>query len=328
MAKPDIWMPLYIGDYLGDTMQLTTEQHGAYLLLIMAYWKNGGALPAVDQQLAATCKMTADAWSNAKAMLEYFFDVNDAPGYWTHNRIEAEMDSAGKNKEKRVVRAQKAAVARWGGNAPSNAPSNAQAMLDECPSPSPSPSLKDKDQKTCSTTSVDHVDFSVFWKLYPKKVGKAQAVKAWGKIKPDMLLFADIEQALQRAKLSPDWIKNAGQFIPHPSAWLNGRRWEDEPDDLGELPYSEIAAIYNQECGRVFKSCEAMTAERMQLIRDLVSQEVAGKRRFIDGGLDYWRKFFAVAAQSKNWAGENRSGFVADFDYVVRNATAVFEAVK
>lgn len=147
MAKADIWMPLYIGDYLADTMHLTTEQHGAYLLLIMAYWKNGGALSSDDSRLAATCRLSLDAWSMHKHTLASFFDTWSDPNLWILIRAEKEMEKAGNNQEKRTLRAQKAAAARWGGDAPSNAPSNApsiqQALLNECPSPSPS----NKDQK-------------------------------------------------------------------------------------------------------------------------------------------------------------------------------------
>jgi uncharacterized protein YdaU (DUF1376 family) len=134
--KADIWMPLYIGDYLADTARLTTEQHGAYLLLIMDYWRSG-KLPDNDQVLAQICKLSPDAWSNAKAMLKQYFDIDE--GFWIHKRIESEIAEAKENKDKRHERALKGAKARWN-NASSNATSTPQAMLIDCPLPSPSPS--------------------------------------------------------------------------------------------------------------------------------------------------------------------------------------------
>lgn len=129
-------MPLYIGDYLADTARLTTEQHGAYLLLLMDYWRSG-KLPDNDQILAQICKLSPDAWSNAKAMLMQYFSIEQ--GYWVHKRVEQEMLDAVENKDKKHERAVKAADARWK-KARENATSNANAMLEECPSPSPSPS--------------------------------------------------------------------------------------------------------------------------------------------------------------------------------------------
>ncbi|WP_258035060.1 hypothetical protein [Pseudomonas putida] len=72
------------------------------------------------------------------------------------------------------------------------------------------------------------VEFDRFWKLYPRKVGKAKAEKAWTKLKVDTSLFARIGTALAAWSKSHDWTKDGGQFIPHAATWLNGKRWEDE----------------------------------------------------------------------------------------------------
>nr|WP_249121959.1 hypothetical protein [Pseudomonas juntendi] len=72
------------------------------------------------------------------------------------------------------------------------------------------------------------VDFDRFWKLYPRKVGKAKAEKAWLKLKVGEDLFDLIGAALAAWSKSHDWTKDGGQFIPHAATWLNGKRWEDE----------------------------------------------------------------------------------------------------
>ncbi|WP_240619948.1 hypothetical protein [Pseudomonas qingdaonensis] len=69
--------------------------------------------------------------------------------------------------------------------------------------------------------------FEQFWKLYPRKVGKDKAEKAWARIKPAQALFDEIIAALAKHSTSHDWTKDNGQFIPHASTWLNGKRWRD-----------------------------------------------------------------------------------------------------
>lgn len=115
VLKADIWMPLYIGDYLADTMHLTTEQHGAYLLLLMAYWRRGKALPACDKKLAAIAGLSIDAWSIAQAEIKEFFDTDSDPALWVHKRVEKELSAATEKKTRATEKARAAAESRWRG---------------------------------------------------------------------------------------------------------------------------------------------------------------------------------------------------------------------
>lgn len=132
------WMPFYIGDYLGDTQRLTTEQHGAYLLLILDYWRNGPA-PDDDAVLQQITKLDSKGWKRCRPAISRLFKIVD--GEWKHKRIDAELVKAKANAERRSEKASKAAQARWGDcptDAASNARSMPQAMLGECPPQSPS----------------------------------------------------------------------------------------------------------------------------------------------------------------------------------------------
>ena len=79
------YMPLYVGDYLGDTSHLSTIEHGAYMLLLMHYWRHGG-LPADDCRLAQIARMTDQEWRSAKVVIARFFSRK-----WKHKRVEAEL---------------------------------------------------------------------------------------------------------------------------------------------------------------------------------------------------------------------------------------------
>jgi len=75
--------------------------------------------------------------------------------------------------------------------------------------------------------------FNQFWSAYPRKIGKGAAEKSWSKIKMDDALFKAVLDAVESQKKSNQWKRDNGQYIPHPSTWLNQKRWEDELDGLG-----------------------------------------------------------------------------------------------
>lgn len=87
-----------------------------------------------------------------------------------------------------------------------------------------------------SQTKIDDVKqqkFDEFWKVYPRKVGKLAAKKAWGRIKPAPGLYDKILLAVEQQKKNLQWQRDNGQYIPHPSTWLNQGRWDDEPLKVG-----------------------------------------------------------------------------------------------
>ena len=126
--RPDSFMPLWIGDYLADTMHLTRDQHGGYLMLIMAYWRKGCALEDNDDALASISRCSSIEWASIRPVLAKFFTVEG--GLWKHGRVEEELQKAAEKYAAKVERAKAGAAARWG----KNASSNAQASDKQCSS--------------------------------------------------------------------------------------------------------------------------------------------------------------------------------------------------
>jgi len=69
--------------------------------------------------------------------------------------------------------------------------------------------------------------FEDFWQAYPRRIGKGTARAAFAKA----LTLSDAETIVSAARFYASFCKETGieqQYIPHPSTWLNGERWEDD----------------------------------------------------------------------------------------------------
>lgn len=83
------YMQLYIADYLADTMHLSAEEHGAYLLLMFNYWQTGKPIP--KNRLAKIARLTNERWADVEPSLQEFFCDNGEE--WVHLLIEEDLAS-------------------------------------------------------------------------------------------------------------------------------------------------------------------------------------------------------------------------------------------
>ncbi|TGW05023.1 DUF1376 domain-containing protein, partial [Mesorhizobium sp. M2D.F.Ca.ET.145.01.1.1] len=117
------FMQLYVSDFVGDTLQLSTEQIGAYMLLLMAMWNAGGSLPDDDARLARVARLPLKRWRAISAELLAFFEREG--GEIGHGRLTKELRKARLKSEARA-----AAGARGGAATALKAKAHARANAD------------------------------------------------------------------------------------------------------------------------------------------------------------------------------------------------------
>jgi uncharacterized protein YdaU (DUF1376 family) len=244
MSQP--WFPFYVGDYVRDTARLTTEGHGAYLLLMLDYWANG-APPDDDETLASIARLSPEAWLRLRQKLAPFFQITD--GKWLHKRIEKEREIAEEKHQKRVN------AGKAGGEAKAKnqqSSSNASPELPALPyqsQPQPQPlkeALSRSKDRPVSAPDPDQIDleeaiaaksarkpsrFDEFWQAYPRRDGPNPRKPAESRfntlvktgLDPEMLIAEAKKLAVEEGKRG-----NVGtRFIPQAATWLNQQRWSD-----------------------------------------------------------------------------------------------------
>ena len=68
------------------------------------------------------------------------------------------------------------------------------------------------------------VSFDTFWLLYPRHIAKKYARQCFERLSSAQQMDAIAGIAAWR----PHYLKKDPEYLPHPSSWLNGERWEDE----------------------------------------------------------------------------------------------------
>lgn len=244
------YYPFYVGDYGRDTAHLTLAEHGAYVLLLNHQYSTEKPIQRDLAALERLCRATTPEEKSAVAsVVDQFFP--ECSGGRMNRRAERQIPE----EQRRIAKARE--NGRLGGrpNKPSGIPSglatetqrDTQRQSSPSPSPSPSPTpypelpsstpLKLKEEKLSrakSSASAPDGDFLAFWESYPRKVGKAAALKVWGKLNGHSVPIDQMLKAVQQQKAWPQWQEDGGRFIPHPATWLNEGRWEDKPTEVAQ----------------------------------------------------------------------------------------------
>ena len=142
LDDPDVWMPLYIGDWDSKTRHLSCEQDGAYFRLIRHYWKTG-PIPDDDAQLARIAGLEIRRWKVQRAALARFFTVE--AGVWRNGRADREKARWTEKRRVYIQRAQAGGRAKAAKSSASStlnrASSTTKAVLKSC---TPSPSVEEE----------------------------------------------------------------------------------------------------------------------------------------------------------------------------------------
>lgn len=216
--------PFHIGDYAAHTRNLSLLEDLAYRRLLDAYYLAERPLTGSATDVAREIGMREQADAVEYVLGRFFIREGEA---WRQPRVDQEIERY-QAKQEQASRAGKASAAKRSNGKPT-------PVKEEGNGRSTNQEPRTKNQSKEPPLPPEGDGFAEFWSAYPLKKAKATAEKAWQKLKPSADLQAAILSAIAAHKLSADWQRDGGQYIPHPTTWLNQRRWEDEVKPAGTV---------------------------------------------------------------------------------------------
>lgn len=221
----------YASDYLSSSkvQRMTLEAQGAYIRLLCYSWQDE-SIPADVEQLARLCgcgvRKMSELWD--KFLRDCFAPSEADPDRLVNPRLEEVRLARLKFSAERSASGKTGAAERWKNHGSANGSAIEEPIAKNG---SPVSSLQSSKEPPIvpQTDKLSYsAEFDVFWGAYPKKSGKAEAFKAWNKLKPSKALQEIMVHAVMRQAETHDWKRDNGQFIPHPATWINRGQWDDE----------------------------------------------------------------------------------------------------
>jgi uncharacterized protein YdaU (DUF1376 family) len=254
--KVDIFMPVYIGDYLADTTELAAEEHGAYMLLMFTAWRRGGRLPNDQEQLRRAARVDERRWKRVWGMIARFFTVDGDS--LVQARLTKELERALARRESAAANGRASAAARRyqrtvngrstgvGTGAPTDQSANAQPTGNSSPSPSWSVSGSGSESDLDANQAGARSNGSA--KLWPATDWFARFKKAWvdhrgtvsyggpaadfratGELQDELDALAPADRMAAQARAPQMFAEFLGDEDPkvaaarHPWSWFAGR---------------------------------------------------------------------------------------------------------
>lgn len=189
----------HIKDYMADTSHLDPLEDIAYRRMMDWQYLNERHLPLDVTYIAKCIRMRSHSDCIAFVLQEFF--VETADGY-INERIFAELEQIYEKSEK----ARESANARWEKEKKKN---NMRSHSEGNATHNPLP----------NTQYIS--SFDEFWKIWPYKKAKKDALKAWKKLSLE-------KQRKAYAAVKPFWSAQKPDYYINPATWLNGDRWDDD----------------------------------------------------------------------------------------------------
>lgn len=220
------WYKRYPSDFVSGTFMLTAEEKGVYAVLLDLMYDRGAPIPDDAQELGRVCGCSTRRFKQVRDKLSSVGKITLKDGLISNNRFEKQVKKEENEHEKLSENAAKSHLKRAENSTEAKEINDLEKKGQEHNQKPDTRSQKERDSSLPLGDPVE-ADFDEWYALYPHKVGRGAALKAYraARKKTGKGELLDAVKRFSAAKARDGTEK---RFIPHPATWLNGERWADE----------------------------------------------------------------------------------------------------